>query len=177
MSTLDATRELTRAEVAAYLRAFADRLDGTDGGPHGTGVPRATPSDAGGPESTAEPPDESGDGAPPVSDAADDAGASNAADETAIAVPEETSIAVAGEEERPHAAASNDDRPVSASTGKVTLLSGTDGATINPPEAVTFEVAVDATSSLLRASTRRRVTFSLSWDAADEPEDDELRVQ
>jgi hypothetical protein len=32
MSELEATQELTRAEIAAYLREFADRLDASGGG-------------------------------------------------------------------------------------------------------------------------------------------------
>ncbi|MFH5801379.1 amphi-Trp domain-containing protein [Haladaptatus sp. CMAA 1911] len=64
----------------------------------------------------------------------------------------------------------------STSTQKVTLLVGNESATMNPPETVSFSVAVDSDSSLMDSGSEESVSFVLRW-ASDEVEtDDELSV-
>jgi hypothetical protein len=65
----------------------------------------------------------------------------------------------------------------STSTEKVTLLVGNESATMNPPEMVSFSVAVDSDSSLMDSGSEESVSFVLRW-ASDEVEtDDELSVR
>jgi Amphi-Trp domain len=64
----------------------------------------------------------------------------------------------------------------STNTQKVTLLVGNESATMNPPETVSFSVAVDSDSSLMDSGSEESVSFVLRW-ASDEVEpDDELSV-
>ena len=69
--------------------------------------------------------------------------------------------------------ASSDD-PVAGQ--KMTLVSGNQSTTINPPTDLDFIVRVDDNSSLMDDDTRR-VSFELEWNHADVPADDELGVE
>ncbi|WP_435156875.1 amphi-Trp domain-containing protein [Haladaptatus sp. DFWS20] len=59
---------------------------------------------------------------------------------------------------------------------KVTILVGNDSATVNPPETLSFSVAVDSDSSLMDSGAEESVTFTLRWASDDVQEDDELSV-
>ncbi|WP_224333191.1 hypothetical protein [Haloprofundus halobius] len=179
MPELETSRELSRAEVAAYLREFADELDrrGDDtttqhGETHGTGTTdrttdaRMTGTDA---DSRTSPTD--------ATDASTTAEANTeeTAETTTDAATDDTAAADVTADDTTGADADRSD----STTGyrKVTFLVGNDSATINPPETVAFDVAVDSDSSLMETGTRERVDFSIAWNADDVPEDDELRIE
>lgn len=109
MTEIEAEREMTRTEVADYLREFAAQLD--------------------------------------------------------------TSEAVS-ESRSPHERDGDDHR--------VTFMVGSDSATIDPPETVTFEVEVESDSSLVGSGVEHEVEFELAWqtEATDESEDEaELEIE
>jgi hypothetical protein len=64
----------------------------------------------------------------------------------------------------------------STNTQKVTLLVGNDSATMNPPETVSFSVAVDSDSSLMDSGSEESVSFVLRWASDEVESDDELSV-
>jgi hypothetical protein len=102
VTEIEATREMTRSEVAEHLRRFAAELD--------TSTPHAEP----------------------------DAGA-HRADETG--------------------------------DPRVTFMVGDDSATINPPEQLSFEVAVGSDGSIV-GNGDHEVSFELAWQT-DEPRENE----
>ncbi len=59
---------------------------------------------------------------------------------------------------------------------KLTVLAGNQSATINPPETLAFDVAVDTDSGLLDDG-EHTTTFTLRWDEEHVEADDELDVQ
>ncbi|WP_224448109.1 hypothetical protein [Haloprofundus salilacus] len=177
MPELETSRQLSRAEVAAYLREFADELDRKDDttarqregeaqGPDTTGRTTDTRTTKTNTESTRTPPTDTVSTTPDeTADAADSPDATDTADVNTVGTADA-------------ADATGSDRPHSATDyRKVTFLVGNDSATINPPETVSFDVAVDSDSSLMEAGTRERVDFSIAWNADDVPEDDELRIE
>ncbi|WP_423747411.1 amphi-Trp domain-containing protein (plasmid) [Haladaptatus sp. SPP-AMP-3] len=64
----------------------------------------------------------------------------------------------------------------STNTQKVTLLVGNESATMNPPETVSFSVAVDSDSSLMESGSEESVSFVLRWASDEVESDDELSV-
>ncbi|WP_049972291.1 amphi-Trp domain-containing protein [Haladaptatus cibarius] len=62
------------------------------------------------------------------------------------------------------------------SSEKVTILVGNDSATVNPPETLSFSVAVDSDSSLMESGAEESVSFTLRWASEEVGEDDELSV-
>ncbi|WP_293032336.1 hypothetical protein [Natronococcus sp.] len=60
---------------------------------------------------------------------------------------------------------------------KVTVITGNESATINPPQTCAFDVAVDTDSDLLDTGAERSTTFTIRWDADHVEADDELRVE
>lgn len=156
MAEIEASRELSRADVAAYLREFADQLDAreaqhaptgrsvddtTNG--HGTIPSRDTSnrSDTETHGTTTSPPDAAG----PESDTGTDA------DET--------------------------DANHGATYEKVTFFVGNDSATINPPETMTLDIAVDSDSAMLSSANRRSVDFHLEWDTDGVDDDGDLHIE
>jgi hypothetical protein len=70
------------------------------------------------------------------------------------------------------------DRDRAESVGdKVTVITGNESATINPPQTCAFDVAVDTDSDLLDTGAERSTTFTIRWDADHVEADDELRVE
>lgn len=59
---------------------------------------------------------------------------------------------------------------------RVTFTLGNDSATVNPPETIEFEVAVDSTAGMLESGSHETVTFTLQWDAEATDDDGELDV-
>lgn len=168
MADISSTHEKTRAEVADYLREFADRLDsrgasaGTEARSGGTDSMGATTSrtetDAG----------VSGDAGRHTE--TDDAGRHTETGASGTTDPTSRSAETTGDAdvERTGAARSGD---------KVTIIAGNESATINPPDLVQFDVDVTTDSSMLDAGRSHSATFTISWDADAVEEDDELRVE
>jgi hypothetical protein len=139
MADVSAESEKTRAEVAEYLREFADELS-----PRGEG-----PVDG-----------------------------------------DEQSGSRTDEDRRPR---TDEDRQVGTDDGRseagrsraddgrrVTVIVGSESATLTPPETMSFGVDVDSEDSLLGSPTGERgVTFSLSWSSEDIEEEtgDEFGVE
>ncbi|MDG5818553.1 hypothetical protein [Natronococcus sp. A-GB7] len=74
--------------------------------------------------------------------------------------------------------ATTGDRDRAESVGdKVTVITGNESATINPPQTCAFDVAVDTDSDLLDTGAERSTTFTIRWDADHVEADDELRVE
>lgn len=168
MSELEIERELTRQEVADYLREFADKLaddrrgesrvgrdaDGSNGGPEGVRAPGRR--------------DEFDETTGSGTDAANST-PSHAAD----SADHETADDTHGTHESNDRTTADRVRP----NGKITLLVGNDSATVNPPERILFGVEVGRDSSLMGGEKGEVVEFRLHWNADDVPEDDELSIQ
>lgn len=60
---------------------------------------------------------------------------------------------------------------------KVTLVSGSESATIKPPETLAFDVEVDTDPGLLESGNEHVTTFRLRWDANHVEADDELTIE
>lgn len=60
---------------------------------------------------------------------------------------------------------------------KVTLVTGNESATINPPETLNFDVEVDTEAGLLEAGNDHSATFRLSWDSEHVEADDDLSIE
>lgn len=138
MSQIETRRELTRAEVADYLREFADELD----------VKRSLGGTA--------------DAGHTTSTSADD---EHRSDTTAGS--ERTSGTTADDERGPTNDPNASATSERTTYEKVTILVGNDSATVNPPETVDFEVAVHSDSSLMESGERQRVSFVMEWDARE----------
>lgn len=137
MAEVEAEREMSRAEVAAYLHEFADKL----GGGMGDETNRGQSTEG---ESTTASENEADSAEAFVSNEADTPGKT----------------------------------PEGEHGGKVTFTVGNDSATINPPDTVRFEMAVDSTSGVLESSAHETVEFALHWDTeATDEEDNELDIQ
>ncbi|WP_266079946.1 amphi-Trp domain-containing protein [Haladaptatus caseinilyticus] len=83
------------------------------------------------------------------------------------------------EETTPPTDTTDDDSSQSTETSdqeKVTILVGNDSATVNPPETLSFGVAVDSDSSLMDSGAEESVSFTLRWASEEVQEDDELSV-
>lgn len=139
MAEVRAEREMSRAEVAAYLHEFAERLGG-----------ERREND----ERNREQSSEGG-----FIAASEDEAASSGTSES-----DDTDHTSGETTQGEHG-------------GKVTLTVGNDSATVNPPDTVRFEMAVDSTSGMLESSARETVEFALHWDTDATEEDDELDIQ
>ncbi|WP_276278213.1 amphi-Trp domain-containing protein [Haloarcula regularis] len=63
---------------------------------------------------------------------------------------------------------------------RVTVMVGDDSATINPPERLSFEVAVEADDPLVGSEREYEVTVELSWQTEESEDSDrnpELEVK
>ncbi|WP_272942289.1 amphi-Trp domain-containing protein [Halogranum rubrum] len=60
---------------------------------------------------------------------------------------------------------------------RVTFFVGNDSTTINPPETVTFEAAVDSDSAMLTSTSRRSVDFHLEWDTDVVDDEGDLHIE
>ncbi|WP_435335722.1 amphi-Trp domain-containing protein [Haloarchaeobius sp. TZWWS8] len=165
MSEIETRQELTRTEVAAYLREFAAQLDQTETTSQSGGMQGSIPTDSpditsGDTDSGATPADGTVEGSEPAPHEQTEPAASGQND---TATNEQAEPAAEGQ--------------TTKQDGRVTFLVGNDSATINPPENVAFDVAVGSDSSLMEMSEQREVGFTISWDAADEPEDDDLSIE
>lgn len=187
---------MSRPEVAEYLRRFADRLDGraTDGGVRAdTFAERRAgaterrdefESGATGPDGRYdERDDDRRDGEQYDGDRDDgpgEHGEGRTDDGRAVDDRDHrVDLDHLGTDRGTEAAAGEraEDRPAAPSTrGKITFVAGNDSATVNPPETITFSVDVDSRSAIMSGRETERVTFTIAWDAADVPADDELRV-
>jgi hypothetical protein len=162
MADTEAEREMSRPEVADYLRTFADELDPntpsqtehqseTSDAPEGEHQQRDETRST----SEGEPSDESG-----VLDSLADEDHENGADDD-----QQT------HSDRDRAGQSGQSPP------KVTFMVGNDSTTINPPDTVAFEMAVDSESSIFGAETGRTARFALHWDEENVSENDEFSIQ
>jgi hypothetical protein len=152
MADIETSRELSRSDVATYLREFADQLD-TRGTTH-TDNTQPLDDTAGSPETT-HPDDTHGKtGTPP-----DAAGPQSNTGTDADTDTDEAETNHAG------------------TYDKVTVFVGNDSATINPPETMTFEVVVDDDSAMLTSSNRRSVDFHLEWDTDAVDDEGDLHIQ
>ncbi len=158
MAELEAEFEKSRSEIATYLHEFADKLESGASLQSGTGARTGTkpqaadtrPNETTGTGTTKESTDDSvGMGTTGTSEG------SNVTDDS-----------------------TNDSAAQSSGTKtqKVTMLVGNESATINPPETLSFDVAVDSDSSLMDSGSERSVTFVLRWASDDVEPDDELSV-
>lgn len=132
MAEVEAEREMSRTEVAAYLHEFADKLGGE--------------RPAGGETSGEQP--------------------SNG----------EFIEAPGNETDTEESSSDDTDRGTEETTqgergGNVTFTVGNESATVNPPDTVRFEMAVDSTSGMLESSARETVEFALHWDTEETDED------
>jgi hypothetical protein len=162
MADTEAEREMSRPEVADYLRTFADELDTstttqTEHQSETSDAPEGENQQRDETRSTSEetPSDESG-----VLDSLADDNHENEADD----------------DQRTHS-----DRDQAGESGqsprKVTFMVGNDSTTINPPDTVAFEMAVDSESSIFGAETGRTARFALHWDEENISEDEEFSIQ
>jgi hypothetical protein len=60
---------------------------------------------------------------------------------------------------------------------RVTLLVGNQSATINPPDTVEFDVAVDTDSSLVSGDVAERAMFEITWQVDETEENDEFEIK
>jgi type IV secretory pathway VirB10-like protein len=168
MADTEAEREMSRTEVADYLRTFADELD--------TNTPTQTEhqsetSDA--PEGEEQQRDE-------TRSTSDSASEEESSDESGVldSLADDDHENEAGDDQRNHSDRDRDRSDDSEqSPRKVTFMVGNDSTTINPPETVAFEMAVDSESSIFGAETGRTARFALHWDEENVSEDDEFAIQ
>jgi hypothetical protein len=162
MADTEAEREMSRPEVADYLRTFADELDTstttqTEHQSETSDAPEGEHQQRDETRSTSEEPasDESG----VLNSLADDDHENGADDDQRTHSDRDR----AGESEQP--------------PQKVTFMVGNDSTTINPPDTVAFEMAVDSESSIFGAETGRTARFALHWDEENVSEDEEFSIQ
>jgi hypothetical protein len=142
MADIKTEREMSRTDVATYLHRFADKLDG-----NADDAARTTEDDA-------------------ARTTGDDA-ARTTGDDVESSSGSETTAATDEVDETTR----RDQAESAGSTERVTFTLGNDSATVNPPETIQFEVAVDSTAGMLESGSHETVAFTLQWDA--EPTDDE----
>lgn len=163
MAEIEASRELSRTEVATYLREFATQLESTKQ------TARSNRNESAARENR---------------DTQDQVRGETATDATEQRNPIEGTNQRTPTDEANRRTSNETDREGAASDsgsiskhGKVTFVVGNDSATINPPENLTFDVAVDSDSAMMSAATHRSVNFHLEWDVTDVDEDDELSIE
>lgn len=158
MTDIEAEREMSRTDVAEYLRTFADELD---------------PNTVTRPDPKSEAPDER-EGEHQQHDETQSADDEKTSDESGILDSLADDEHEEAEDQQDHSDQSDE---LSQPHRKVTFMVGNESTTINPPEAVTFEMAVDSESSLIRAETGRTARFALHWNEEDAADDDEFSVR
>jgi hypothetical protein len=166
MADTEAEREMSRTDVADYLRTFADELDTT------------TPTQTEHQSETSDAPEGEHQQRDETRSASDSASEEESSDESGVldSLADDDHENEAGDDQRNH---SDRDRADDSeqSPRKVTFLVGNDSTTINPPETVAFEMAVDSESSIFGAETGRTARFALHWDEENVSEDDEFAIQ
>jgi hypothetical protein len=169
MAEIETSRELSRADVAAYLREFADQLDAR-GTPHSDGVDDTARDRR---DTT------TGRSATPETQA-DDRG-TNVGVESGTETQERTAAQQDTTTQEPTSEADGDSDTADVGHGtryeKVTFFVGNDSATINPPETMTLDVAVDSDSAMLSSANRRSVDFHLEWDTDAVDDEGELHIE
>lgn len=158
MAEIETSRELSRADVAAYLREFADQLDAK--GTHEAA--ETTRSD----RERTNPAETRPDDRTTATDVTSDTGRDRSA---------ERSEPTGRDVERTDDGGA--DVGHRTKYDKVTFYVGDDSATINPPETMTLDVAVDSDSAMLVSASRRSVDFHLEWDADAVDDGDELHIE
>jgi hypothetical protein len=139
MADTEAEREMSRTEVADYLRTFADELDTT------------TPTRPERQSETSDTPDGEHQQRDETRSASDSASEGEPSDESGIldSLADDDHENEEGDDQRNHSDRDRDRSDDSKqSPRKVTFLVGNDSTTINPPETVAFEMAVDSESSV-----------------------------
>ena len=169
MAEIETSRELSRADVAAYLREFADQLDAR--GTHHS-------DDVG---DTARDRRDATTGRGETPETQTDDRSTNVGVESGTETHERTTAHSDTTEQEPPSEADRDDGTADVGHGtrydKVTFFVGNDSATINPPETRTLDVAVDSDSAMLSSLNRRSVDFHLEWDTDAVDDEDELHIE
>ncbi|WP_049902749.1 amphi-Trp domain-containing protein [Halococcus agarilyticus] len=171
MAELETEQEMSRSDVATYLREFADKLDANEGHAGTESTDRSETSSADATRDSDETDAESRE--------TDDATREIREDET-------------GSGERTDGERTNEDRTsegsheidrhemdgqTSGHGERVTFMVGNESATINPPRTVEFRMAVDSDSAMLDSGARETVEFALHWDTDNVTDDDTLDIQ
>lgn len=151
MTEVETEQEMTRTDIAAYLREFADKLDG-----HGTGHAESNRQGGTG-RSSADAAREDA--------TTDPATRENDTDATGTREKRMDEPSEGGRGETEGQSASKPDE-------RITFMVGNESATINPPETVRFQMAVESDSTILESGTREIVEFSLRWDSENVADDD-----
>ena len=156
MTEVETEQEMTRTDVATYLREFADKLDG-----RATEHPESNRQEGTGRRSTDAARDDAG--ADPVTRESD-------TDATGTREKRTEGSDDGGRDETEGRTASKPDE-------RITFMVGNESATINPPETVRFQMAVESDSTILESGTREIVEFSLHWDSENVADDGTLDIQ
>lgn len=152
MTNVETEQEMTRTDVATYLREFADKLD--------EGATGHTESNR-----------QEGTGQSSADAARDDSGtdpATREGDTDATETRHENRTEESGDGGRDEM----EGQPESKPDERITFMVGNESATINPPETVRFQMAVESDSTILESGTREIVEFSLHWDSENVTDDD-----
>ena len=143
MSEIEAEREMTRSEIASYLREFADELDTST---NGVGA---------------------------ETEYQDDHDRRNEDDSSATVIGTETESHNDDHrddndfgDDREHGIDHEH------GDGRITFMVGNDSTTINPPERLFFEVEVGSDDGLVGSARDQEVSFELAWEH-DETREDE----
>jgi len=181
MADIEAEREMSRSDVAEYMRTFANELDasggaGTDGAGSNDRTNDSSQRDDSRQRDDTAPSDDTGTGTGNSDDAghSDSTNDSNTAETSGNDADENTTDDYATDAERRNR---DDSSGSDASSGRVTFMVGNESTTINPPEHVTFEVSVDSDSALIGSGTGRTARFALHWDESDVDDDEGLSIQ
>jgi hypothetical protein len=153
MVELETRGEMTRRQVADFLREFADELDDGPGGHRGTEHREGTDYDAGFEEDRS-PRDEVSEG--PSRD-------------------EPTAV------DRAAAGVDNDaeDETHRGEPKRVTFIVGGDSATVTLPDTVEFDVEIGSRSPMLGSGVNQEIEFELAWeiDDPDVAHDDPIEIE
>lgn len=162
MVDIETSQEMTRAEVAAYLRQFADKLDAR-GTQHTQQTHQAQQT-------------QHTEGGRPVEETrqgqttARDTPSSTETGQTTQTSADTTQTSTESTSEESGAAHH-------ARYDKLTFFVGNDSTTINPPETMRFDIAVDDDSAMLTSGNRRSVDFHLEWDTDVVEDDGSLHIE
>ena len=171
MAELETEQEMTRSDVATYLREFADKLDANEG--H-TGTGRTNRAGADSDDTTRK---RSG----PNAESRETGRTAHGTDEDGTEDGGRTSEERTEEGRTGEDAHGSDRHDVDGRTSgygeRVTFMVGNESATINPPHDVEFRMAVDSDSAMLDSGARETVEFALHWDTDDVPDDNTLDIQ
>lgn len=184
MAEIESEGELPRSDIASFLRDFADELDPESS----RGEPAdAEPSDDRADETRIRERDAGRADAPSGDERTD--GRSGDEESADVRTDEETETidrdeaidrtwnddvdegAHEGEGPDVSEGADDDERPET-----MTLIVGSDSATVTLPESVEFEVEVESRSPLLSSGVEQSIEFGLSWAVEEASDDDSLEV-